>query len=128
VKLYQGAIMQTLRHSSLGTIRRPRRIAELIACGAAFVGWLVGSAIIGAWLYAAFVPETPGAAKIQSTTNYSAILKKGDRLDRANHTRDWTAGPTKRMISTPDQKLLIGCEPAFSKIATSDRRAARCLT
>jgi hypothetical protein len=120
--------MQTLRHSSLGTTRRPRRIAELIAYGAAIAGCFVGSAIIGAWLYAAFVPVTPASAKMQSTTNYSAILQKGDRLDRPNGRRDWDAGAVKMKTSKSDHKLLIGCEPAFSKITTSDRRAARCLT
>jgi hypothetical protein len=115
--------MQTLRHSSLGSTRRPRSIAQLIACGAA----IVGSAIIGAWLYAAVVPVTPASAKMQSTANYTTVLK-GDRLDRTTATRDLTAGPMKTTIIAPDQKLLIGCEPAFSKLATKDRRAARCLT
>jgi hypothetical protein len=128
VKLYWGIVMQTLRHSSLVTTRRSRNIAELIACGAAIVGCLVGSAIIGAWLCAVLVPVTPASAKMQSTTNYSAILKKGDRLDRPNSRLDWDADAMKMKASRPDQKLLIGCEPAFSKIVTSDRRAARCLT
>jgi hypothetical protein len=82
VKLYLGTVMQTLRHSSLGTTRRPRSIAELIACGAAIVGCLVGSAIIGAWLCAVLVPVTPASAKMQSTANYSAILKKGAQQDQ----------------------------------------------
>jgi hypothetical protein len=115
--------MQILRHSSLGSTRRPHSIAELTACFSA----ILGSAILGAWLYAVVVPVTPASAKMQSTTNYSSVFK-GDRLDRTSGMRNRTAGPMKMTIVGPDQKLLIGCEPAFSKLATRDRRAARCLT
>src|ERR1700758_3517781 len=106
--------MQILRHSPHGSIRRPRGMPELIACGTAIVGCLVGNAIIGAWLYGAVVPMIPASAKMQATANYSSV-SKGDRLDRATGMRDRTAGPMKTTIVGPDQKLLIGCEPAFSK-------------
>jgi hypothetical protein len=119
--------MQTLRHSSLGWTRRLRSIAKLIACGADIVGCLVSSTIVGACLYAVVVPVTPASAKMQSTANYSTVLE-GDRRDRTTGMRGWTAGPMKTTIVGPEQKLLIGCEPAFSKLGTRDRKAARCLT
>ena len=122
--------MQKVRHSSFGSSRHPGRIpetTELIACCAAIFGCLISSAMIGAWVYAADVPVTAPTAKMQSTANDTTVLK-GDRLDRTTATRDGTVGPTKVKISSSDQKLLIGCEPAFSKLATPDRRAARCLT
>jgi hypothetical protein len=119
--------MQTLRHSSLGSTRGSRSITELTARCAVIVGCLIGSAIIGTWLYVAVAPATPASAKVQSTTNHTTVLK-GDRRDRIAGIRDRTAGPMKTTIAGPDQKLLIGCEPAFSKLATKDRRAARCLT
>jgi hypothetical protein len=88
----------------------------------------LGSVIIGAWLYVAAVPVSHSSAKIQSTANDTTVLK-GDWLDRTTATRNWTVGPTKVKISSSDQKLLIGCEPAFSKFAINrDRRAERCLT
>ena len=91
------------------------------------VGCLLGSVVIGAWMYAAVVPVSH-SSKMQSTANDTTVLK-GDRLDRTTATRDWTAGPMKMKVVSPDQKLLIGCEPAFSKFAINrDRRAARCIT
>jgi hypothetical protein len=126
-----GAVMQTLRHSSPGSSRRLGRIpetAELLASCAVIVGCLLGSVIIGASLYAAVVPVSHSSAKMQSTANGASVLK-GDRVDRTAATRDWTTGPMKMKVVSPDQKLLIGCEPAFSKLAINrDRRAARCLT
>ena len=88
----------------------------------------MSSAMIGGWVYAADVPMSPSSAKMQSTANDATALK-GDRVDRTAATRDWTAGPMKMKAVSSDQKLLIGCEPAFSKFAINrDRRAARCLT
>jgi hypothetical protein len=122
--------MQTLGHSSPGPSRRLGRIpetTELIATCAVIVECLLGSVIIGAWLYAAVVPVSQ-SSKMQSTANDTTVLK-GDRLDRTTATRDWTAGPMKMKVVSPDQKLLIGCEPAFGKFAINrNRRAARCLT
>ena len=131
MKLYLGAVMQTLRRSSSGPSRRLGGIpetAELLASCAVVVGCLLGSVIIGAWLYAAVVPVSHSFVKMQSTATVTSVLK-GDRLDRTTATRDWTAGPMKMKVVSPDQKLLIGCEPAFSKFAINrDRRPARCLT
>ena len=123
-----GAIMQTLRRFSLGSSRCPGRIpgtTELLASCAVSVECLVGSFIIAGWFYAAVVPVPSSFAKMQSTTNHITVLK-GDRLDRTAAMR---ADPMKMKVVSRDQKLLIGCEPAFSKFAVNrDRRAARCLT
>jgi hypothetical protein len=120
--------MQTIRRSSLGWNRRPGRSTELIASCAVIVECLLGSVIIGAWLYAAVVPVSHSSAKMQSTANDTTVMK-GDRLDRTTATRDWTAGPMKMKVVSPDQKWLIGCEPVFSKFAINrDRKAARCIT
>ena len=131
MKLYLGAVMQTLRRSSSGPSRRLGGIpetAELLASCGVVVGYLLGSVIIGASLYAAVVPVSHSSAKTQSTANGTSVLK-GDRLVRSAATRDWTTGPMKMKVVSPDQKLLIGCEPAFSKLAINrDRRAARCIT
>ena len=101
--------------------------AELLASCAVVVGCLLGSVIIGASSYAAVVPVSH-SPKMQSIANDTTVLK-GDRLDRTTATRDWTAGSMKMNVVRSDQKLLIGCEPAFSKFAINrDRRAARCIT
>jgi hypothetical protein len=66
--------------------------------------------------------------KMEPSTSDTTALK-GDRLDRTAATRDRKAGPMKMKVVSPDQKLLTGCEPAFSKVAINrDRRAARCVT
>ena len=67
------------------------------------------------------------STKMQSSANETTVLK-GDRLDRVTAMRDWTAGPMEMKVVSPDQELLIGCEPAFGKLANRDRRAVRCLT
>ena len=122
--------MQTLRRSSSGPSRRLGRIpetAELLASCAVIVECLLGSVIIGAWLYAAVVPVSH-SSKMQSTATVTSVLK-GDRLDRTAASRVRTTGPMKMKVVSPDEKLLIGCEPAFSKFAINrDRRPARCLT
>jgi hypothetical protein len=97
----------------------------LIASCAVIVECLLGS-VIGAWMYAAVVPVNH-SSKMQSTANYTTVLK-GDRLDRTTATRDWTAGPMKMKVVSPDQKLLIGCETAFSKFVINRDGAARCIT
>ena len=100
--------------------------------------WLVTVAIAAAWMLAVLFPFEPSfnfqAARHKSASvisNAGAQAVKGDRLTSA---KPWERRAVERIgaksapVSTGEQKIPVGCEPAFSRIVKSGNFTARCVT